>query len=127
MHIAILVGVITMGALMVRSFHSEVALAQGERFITPEGFEFATTTPLLKYNYPTKGSKAITFEGKWVAEVAEGVQQNYVIDSAEVKPGAEPVVSFSLKKNEGAWPSGLYRLEVRADGKLVHTERFMIR
>ena len=59
--------------------------------------------------------------------MAEGVRRDYVIDAAEVKPGTESVVSFSLKKSESAWPAGLYRLEIRADGRLVHTERFMIR
>lgn len=44
-----------------------------------------------------------------------------------VRSGNQPVLFFTLGKPKGNWPKGLYRLEVRADGKLVHTAKFVIR
>jgi hypothetical protein len=84
-------------------------------------------TPMLKYHYPREGIKATVFKGTWIAENAEEIRPNFEIDSAEFKPGNQPVLFFTLGKPKGNWPKGLYRLEIRADGKLVHSERFVIR
>jgi hypothetical protein len=100
--------------------------AQGTRKFTPDGFEFSTTTPVLKYHFPREKYKATTFKGTWIAENAEEIRPNFVIDTAEAKLGAQPVVFFNLSKPKGDWPKGLYRLEIRADEALVHTERFVI-
>ena len=126
LHIAILVFVIMTAAMVLWLSSPDSAQAQSTRYVTPAGFEFATTTSVLKYYYPLKGAKANTYKGTWIAEVAEGVRRDYIIDAAEVKPGSGAVVSFSLNKSESEWPAGLYRLEIRADGRLVHTERFVI-
>lgn len=100
--------------------------AQATRKLTPEGFEFGVTTPVLKYHFPRAKYKATTFKGTWIAENAEEIRPNFEIDSAEAKPGAQPVVFFNLKKPNNDWPKGLYRLEIRADGVLVQTVRFTI-
>ena len=50
-----------------------------------------------------------------------------VIDSAEIRPGSLAVVIVTLRKSKGDWPPGLYRLEISADGQLVHRERFLMR
>lgn len=100
--------------------------AQATRKVTPTGFEFGVATPVFKYHFPREKYKATTFKGTWIAENAEEIRPNFEIDSAEIKPGAQPVVFFNLKKPKSDWPKGLYRLEIRADGTLVHTERFTI-
>ena len=122
----LLAGLILGAAGMWLSDHG-TATGQTTRPLTPEGFEFGVTTPVLKYHFPRKGSKAMVYKGTWIAENVEEVRPDYEIDSAEVRLGAEPVVFFSLKKPDHDWPAGLYRLEIRADNRLVHTERFLIR
>jgi hypothetical protein len=122
----VLLAFISSAALGLGLSNSDAA-AQGARSVTPEGFEFSTTTPVLKYHFPRRGVKASVFRGTWIAENVEGVRPNSEIDSAEAKLSAEPVIFFSLTRPETNWPGGLYRLEIRADEKLVHTERFMIR
>ena len=44
--------------------------AQGTRKLTPAGFEFGVTTPILKYHFPRDKYKATTFKGTWIAENA---------------------------------------------------------
>lgn len=99
---------------------------QGTRKFSPEGFEFGTTTPALKYHLPCAKYKGTTFKATWIAENVEEVRPNLEIDAAEVKPGTQPVLFFDLSKPKGDWPKGQYRLEIRADGVLVHTEKFLI-
>ncbi len=108
------------------SYQLSALNAQGTRKLTPEGFEFGVTTPLLKYHFPRAKYNATTFKGTWIAENAEEISPNFEIDAAETKPGAQPVIFFNLKKPNGDWPKGLYRLEIRADGVLVQTARFTI-
>jgi hypothetical protein len=116
----------SLGALGIHLFNPALAAAQTNRPATAEGFEFHATTPGLRYHYRRNGLKASLYRGTWIAEKVEGVKANYVIASAEARLGSEPVVVFSLDKPNNGWPIGTYRLEIRADNKLVHTERFLI-
>ncbi len=107
-------------------FQLSASQAQGTRKFSPEGFEFGATTAVLKYHFPRAKYKGTTFKGTWIAENAEQVGPNFEIDAAEVKPGTQPVIFFSLSKPNGDWPKGQYRLEIRADGVLVQTVKFFI-
>ena len=107
-------------------FQLSASQAQGTRKFTPEGFEFGVTTPALKYHLPRAKYKGTTFKGTWIAENAEEVRPNFEIDTAEVKPGTQPVIFFNLSKPKGDWPRGQSRLEIGADGVLVKTEKFFI-
>jgi len=111
----------------VWAYSANLSPAQEARTFTPEGFEFATTTPVFRYHFPREKHKATVFKGTWIAENADEIRPNYEIDSAEIKPGALPVVVFDLSKPKNDWPRGLYRLEIRADGLLVHTVRFFVK
>jgi hypothetical protein len=111
----------------MRLWQPDAAIAQGNRSVIPEGWEFSTTTPKLIYHHPVKGAKGGRFKGTWIAENVEGIKLNSLIDTAEVQLGNEPVVYFTLNKPDADWPAGLYRLEIRAGQRLVHTERFVIR
>jgi hypothetical protein len=123
---AVLLAVTTLGALGVDLFNPAMAAGQTTRSATPEGFEFHVTTPGLRYHFRRKGLKASLYKGTWIAEKVEGVKPNFVIASAEARISTEPVVVFSLDKPAKGWPTGTYRLEIRADNRLVHTERFLI-
>lgn len=112
--------------LLLSGWVWQLSAAQGTRKFTPEGFELSTTTPMLKYHFPRGKHKGAIFKGTWVAENAEEIRPNLEIDSAEVKPGAQPVIFFNLSKPKGDWPKGQYRLEIRADSVLIHTEKFVI-
>lgn len=112
--------------LLLSDWGWRLSAAQGTRKFTPEGFELSATTPVLKYHFPRGNHKGSVFKGTWIAENAEEIRPNYEIDSAEVKPGTQPVLFFNLSKPQGDWPKGQYRLEIRADGVLVHTAKFMI-
>ena len=70
---------------------------------------------------------ASRYRGVWIAETVDGINGEPVIASAAIEPGALPVVNFTLRKSKGDWPPGLYRLEISADGQLVHRERFLMR
>lgn len=109
------------------AYAAKVAEAQNSRNFTPQGFEFGVTTPIFRYHFPREKHKATVFKGTWIAETVDEVKPDYVIDSAEIKPGALPVVVFDLSKPNNDWPRGLYRLEIRADGVLVHTVRFYVK
>jgi hypothetical protein len=124
---AILLAVMTFGALSINFFNPGMVAAQTPGPAVAEGFEFHATTPGLRYHYRRNGLKATLYKGTWIAEKVVGVKPNYVIASAEARLGKEPVVVFSLDRPEKGWPAGTYRLEVRADNRLVHTERFLIR
>jgi hypothetical protein len=107
------------------------AQEQEPRKFTAEGFEFSTKTPTLRYHFPRKGVKGTVFTGTWFAETAAEISSNYEIDTAEVDTSKfdstkDVAVIFSLSKPEKDWPQGLYRLEIRADGKLIQTIRFVI-
>ena len=116
------------GALGALLYHVNAVTAQETRRITPEGFEFSTATRSFKYHYPRKYARGTAYSGTWIAESAEGVRPNFVIHSAGFKPTAETtVLYFSLENTANDFPAGLYRLEIKADGKLVRTERFFIR
>jgi hypothetical protein len=67
------------------------------------------------------------YRGVWIAETVYGITGEQVIDSDEIEQGTLPVVIFTLRKSKGDWPPGLYRLEISADGQLVHRERFLMR
>ncbi|HEX4950759.1 MAG TPA: hypothetical protein VFZ34_29120 [Blastocatellia bacterium] len=112
--------------LLLSGLMWRLSAAQGTRPFTPEGFELSATTPVIKYHFPRGKHKGTTFKGTWIAENAEEVRPNYEIDSAEVKPGTQPVLFFKLSKPQGDWPKGQYRLEIRSDGVLIHTEKFVI-
>ena len=73
------------------------------------------------------GLRGSRYRGVWIAETVDGINGEQVIDSAEIEPGSLPVVIFTLRKSKGDWPPGLYRLEISADGQLVHRERFLMR
>ncbi|WP_309707791.1 hypothetical protein [Armatimonas sp.] len=98
-----------------------------KRTLTPEGFEFPTNTPRFVYHYPVPKATAKVYRGTWIAENAEEIRPNLTIAAADVTPGKERVLNFRLTKPKSDWPQGLYRLEIRADGKLVHTVRFFVR
>ncbi|EDY38752.1 hypothetical protein CPCC7001_1631 [Cyanobium sp. PCC 7001] len=102
--------------------------AQPTRTYTPDGFEFPLSTPRFTYHFATGSRSGSRFEGTWFAETVEGVPSDQRIDSASVdtKPGQESVF-FTLAPTRTPWPPGLYRLEIRADGQLVHQERFVLR
>ncbi|KMM17363.1 WavE lipopolysaccharide synthesis family protein [Synechococcus sp. GFB01] len=108
--------------LQVRSVRAE----PGRRY-TPEGFQFPLSTSSFIYHLPTKGLGARIILGTWIAETVEGVKADQVIDQAEIRPGELPAVYFSLGRGKNPWPPGLYRLEIRADGRLLRTERFVLR
>jgi hypothetical protein len=73
------------------------------------------------------GLRDSRYRGVWIAETVDGINGEQVIDSAEIEPGSLPVVIVTLRKSRGDWPPGLYRLEISADGQLVHRERFLMR
>lgn len=102
------------------------ALAQETRTYMPQGFEFNPTTPVLRYHFPRGKVRGTLFRGTWIAETVESLQPDDVIDSAEIRPGTEPRITFSLSRGREDWPPGQYRLEIRADGVLVHTEKFVV-
>lgn len=99
-----------------------------KRTVTPEGFEFPTSTPRFVYHYLVpKATTTKVYRGTWIAENAEEIRPNQEIAAADIPRGKEPVLFFRLSKPKNDWPKGLYRLEIRADGKLVHTVRFVVR
>lgn len=98
-----------------------------KRSVTPEGFEFAPNTPRFVYHFPVPKATGKVYRGTWIAENAEEIRPNLTIASADILRGKEPVLFFRLAKPENDWPKGLYRLEIRADGKLIHTVRFVVR
>ncbi|SBO44699.1 hypothetical protein [Cyanobium sp. NIES-981] len=102
--------------------------AQPTRTYIPDGFAFPLSTPRFTYHFPTGNLSGRRFEGTWFAETVEGVPADQRIDSAAVdtKPG-QASVFFTLAPSRTPWPPGLYRLEIRADGRLVHQERFVLR
>jgi hypothetical protein len=99
---------------------------QEKRLVTPEGFEFPTNTPRFVYHYPVPKLKAKVYRGTWIAQNAEEIRPDQKIAAADITRGKEIVLYFSLAKPKNDWPKGLYRLEIRADGKLVQTVRFTI-
>jgi hypothetical protein len=101
--------------------------AEPTRRYTPEGFQFPLSTSSFVYHLPTRGLGARIVLGTWIAETVEGVKADQVIDQAEIRPADQPVVYFSLSRGKAPWPPGLYRLEIRADGRLVRSERFVLR
>jgi hypothetical protein len=109
-----------------RVFESSVINAQDAREITFQGFEFGVTTPKIKYHFSRAKYKGSTFKGTWIAENVKEASPNYEIAAVEIKPGSQPIIEFSLSKPNGDWPKGQYRLEIRADGALAHTEKFLI-
>lgn len=117
---------VTVILLSARVYDLSASQTQGTRKFSPEGFEFSTTTPSLKYHLPRAKYKGTTFKATWIAENAEEVSPNFEIDAAEVTPGAQPAIFFNLSKPNRDWPRGQYRLEIRADGVLVKTEKFFI-
>jgi hypothetical protein len=102
------------------------AHAQGTRAVIPQGFEFPASMSGVKYHYPRGSIKSAVMTGTWIAENVEGVKPETRIDVATVKLTNEPTVNFSLT-NQGKWPLGVYRLEIRSDGQVVHTVRFTVR
>ena len=100
--------------------------AQGTRKVIPQGFEFPDTMSIVRYHFPRGSIKPAVMTGTWFAENVENVKPNMQIDAATLKLNDEPVAHFSLS-NKGKWPSGVYRLEIRGDGQLVHTVRFTVR
>ncbi len=103
------------------------ARAQEMRRYTPEGFEFAASTPQITFHFPRAKAPGRRYRGVWIAETAEEIRPDFRIDAAEIAPGDLPVLIFSISKPRDDWPRGLYRLEIYADGRLAHTERFVIR
>ena len=99
---------------------------QEKRVVTPEGFEFSTNTPRFVYHYPVPKAVAKVYRGTWIAENAEEIRPNHEIAAADVVLGKEVVLYFRLTKPKNDWPKGLYRLEISADGKLIHTVRFTV-
>lgn len=102
------------------------AHAQEKRTVIPQGFEFTVETPRIRYHYPRGSTKPAVMTGTWIAENVENVKPDFQIDVATVKVTTEPIANFSLT-NKGKWPQGVYRLEIRSDGQLVHTARFTVR
>lgn len=98
-----------------------------KRSFTPEGFAFPPDTPRFVYHFPVTKATAKIYKGTWIAENAEEIRPNFTIASAEIMRSKEPMVFFRLTKPDNDWPQGLYRLEIRADGKLVHTVRFLVK
>lgn len=125
--IILLIVNLTVVGFFTWTFMSKQAMAQGTRKFTPEGFEFGVTTPAFKYHFPREKYKAKVFKGTWIAETVDEIKPNYEIDSAEIEPGSLPVVAFDLSKPNNDWPRGLYKLEIRADGVLVQTVRFLVK
>lgn len=112
--------------LLLSGWVWRLSAAQGTRKFSPEGFELSADTPTLKYHFPRGKHQGKVFKGTWIAENVEEVRPNFAIDSAEVKPGALPVLFFNLSKPNTGWPKGQYRLEIRADDVLIHTAKFVI-
>lgn len=98
-----------------------------KRTVTPEGFEFPTSTPRFVYHFPVPKTAVKVYRGTWIAENADEIRPNFTIASADIPRGKVPVLFFRLSKPNSDWPKGLYRLEIRADGKLVQTVRFVVR
>jgi hypothetical protein len=122
-HLAVLGGALGLGLAAA----VPAARAQEMRRYTPEGFEFAANTPQLTFHFPKAKAPARRYRGVWIAETAEEIRPDFRIDAAEIAPGDLPVLIFSITKPRDDWPRGLYRLEIYADGRLAHTERFVIR
>jgi hypothetical protein len=101
--------------------------AQGKRTVIPQGFEYPADTPRIRYHYPRGSTKPAVMTGTWIAENVENVKPDFQIDVATVKVTNEPITNFSLTNSKGKWPQGVYRLEIRSDGQLVHTARFTVR
>ena len=101
--------------------------AQGTRTVIPQGFEYSAETPRIRYHYPRASTKPAVMTGTWIAENVENVKPDFQIDVATVKVTNEPITNFSLTNSKGKWPPGVYRLEIRSDGQLVHTARFTVR
>ena len=106
---------------------SVAAPAQDKRVLIPQGFEYSAETPRIRYHYPRGSTKPAVMTGTWIAENVENVKPDFQIDVATVKVTSEPVTNFSLTNSKGKWPAGVYRLEIRSDGQLVHTARFTVR
>ena len=103
------------------------AHAQGTKTVIPQGFEFAPNTPRFRYHYPRGSIKPAVMTGTWIAENVENIKPDYQIDVATIKVTNEPIANFSLTNSQPKWPPGVYRLEIRSDGQLVHTTRFTVR
>ena len=103
------------------------AHAQGKKTVIPQGFEISADTPRIRYHYPRGSIKPAVMTGTWIAENVENIKPDFQIDVATVKVTTEPITNFSLTNSKGKWPPGVYRLEIRSDGQLVHTTRFTIR
>jgi hypothetical protein len=100
---------------------------ESKRMVTLDGFEFPRSTPRFVYHFPVAKAAGKVYKGTWIAENAEEIRPNFTIASAEVARTKESTVFFRLAKPKDDWPQGLYRLEIRADGKLVHTVRFVVK
>jgi hypothetical protein len=99
----------------------------GTRKVTPEGFEFPSSTQVLRFNLPRNRYPGTVYKGTWMVENAEEVRPGFVISTAETRPGVAKFVFFTLTMENGGWPPGVYRLDIQVDGKLARSERFTIR
>ena len=119
------------GALITETWKPNAARArvQAQAVIQPVGFEFPSTTPEIVFLCRANIPKGTVITGNWIAEdVGNVAPPNHLINSAEVKfDPAHPLINFSMTKPDKGWPKGTYRLEVGVDGKVRHTERFVVR
>ena len=66
----------------------------------------------------------MTVESAWYAVQAEGVEPNYLIDTAQIS-GAYDTFTFNLS-NDQLWPLGTYKVEIYLNGTLARTLEFSV-
>ena len=71
-------------------------------------------------------SDTTVVKGTWTAVSAEGVDPNFVIDSAEITGGSNTYV-FNLDRSTDSWPVGKYKIDLYIDGKMVQTVEFEVK
>ncbi len=118
------------GALITETWEPNAARAraQADSVIQPVGFEFPSATPEIVFLCRANVAKGTVITGSWIAEdVGNVAPPNHLINSADVKfDPAHPLIDFSIRKPDKGWPKGKYRLELKVDGKVLHTERFVV-
>lgn len=65
---------------------------------------------------------------RWIAEVVEGIDPNYLIDEGEITVGTEVVdyVYFFFAPPADGWPTGIYRVEVLYNGVQTGIVNFFV-
>lgn len=77
----------------------------------------------------TDGVQGNVVTSKWYAVNVEGVDPNFLIDTANITVDEETftgTIYFFFEPPDGGWPSGAYRVEILFNNQLVSSVDFSI-